>query len=51
MIVVATFYKFVQLADFAQKRVPLWTYCESQAVKGTILLAMLSWRFCVPIPV
>jgi UPF0176 protein len=39
MIVVATFYKFVQLADFAQKRVPLWTYCESQAVKGTILLA------------
>ncbi|MGB3240601.1 MAG: rhodanese-related sulfurtransferase [Geitlerinemataceae cyanobacterium] len=39
MTIVATFYKFIQLADFSQKRVPLWTYCESQGVKGTILLA------------
>jgi UPF0176 protein len=38
--IVATFYKFVQLADFAEKRVPLWTYCQAQGVKGTILLAV-----------
>jgi UPF0176 protein len=37
--IVATFYKFVRFADFAQKRVPLWTYCQAQGVKGTILLA------------
>jgi len=37
--VVATFYKFVNLPDFAEKRVPLMSYCLSQGVKGTILLA------------
>jgi UPF0176 protein len=37
--VVATFYKFVSLPDFAEKREPLLSYCLSQRVKGTILLA------------
>ncbi|MCA1994181.1 MAG: rhodanese-related sulfurtransferase [Coleofasciculus sp. S288] len=37
--VVATFYKFVRLPDFAEKRVPLLTHCNAQDVKGTILLA------------
>ncbi len=37
--VVATFYKFVKLPDFAEKREPLVSYCTEQAVKGTILLA------------
>lgn len=37
--VVATFYKFVRLPDFAEKRVPLLTHCNEQDVKGTILLA------------
>jgi UPF0176 protein len=37
--VVATFYKFVSLPDFAEKREPLLSYCLSQGVKGTILLA------------
>ncbi|KGF72077.1 hypothetical protein DO97_12500 [Neosynechococcus sphagnicola sy1] len=37
--VVATFYKFVRLADFAEKQQPLLTFCQEQAVKGTILLA------------
>ncbi|HIK31846.1 MAG TPA: rhodanese-related sulfurtransferase [Oscillatoriales cyanobacterium M59_W2019_021] len=39
MIVIATFYKFAPLADFADQRVPLWTYCHQRGVKGTILLA------------
>lgn len=37
--IVATFYKFVPLADFVEKRVPIWTSCQAQGVKGTILLA------------
>lgn len=37
--VVATFYKFVQLADYTEKRAPLLTYCQAQGIKGTILLA------------
>ena len=37
--VVATFYKFVRLPDFAEKRDSLLSYCEAQGIKGTILLA------------
>ncbi|MEA5583181.1 rhodanese-related sulfurtransferase [Nodularia harveyana UHCC-0300] len=37
--VVATLYKFVSLPDFAEKQEPLLSYCQSQGVKGTILLA------------
>lgn len=37
--IVAAFYKFVELPDFAQKRLPLLSYCHAQGVKGTILLA------------
>jgi UPF0176 protein len=37
--VVITFYKFVQLADYTEKRVPLLAYCQEQGIKGTILLA------------
>lgn len=37
--VVATFYKFVSLPDFAKKQAPLLSYCQSQGIKGTILLA------------
>mgnify|MGYP002777013342 CR=1 FL=1 len=37
--VVVTFYKFVSLPDFAEKREPLLSYCLSEGVKGTILLA------------
>lgn len=37
--VVATFYKFVKLPDFAEKREPLLSYCNEQGIKGTILLA------------
>ncbi len=37
--IVATFYKFVILPDFAQKQSPLLSHCQAQAVKGTILLA------------
>ncbi len=37
--VVATFYKFVQLADYTEKRAPLLTYCQEKGIKGTILLA------------
>ena len=36
---IAAFYKFVELPDFAQLRVPLLTRCEELGVKGTILLA------------
>ena len=35
----AAFYKFVELADFADLKGPLLAFCESQDVKGTILLA------------
>jgi UPF0176 protein len=38
-IVVATFYQFVRLPDFAEKRQPLLDYCQQVALKGTILLA------------
>lgn len=37
--VVATFYKFVRLADFAQQQDVLLSYCREQEIKGTILLA------------
>lgn len=37
--IVASFYKFVSLPDFAQKRNPLLSYCQAQGVKGTIILA------------
>ena len=37
--VVATFYKFVSLPDYAALRQPLLEYCLSQNIKGTILLA------------
>lgn len=37
--IVAAFYKFVSLPDFAQKQHPLLSYCQAQGVKGTILLA------------
>jgi UPF0176 protein len=33
------FYKFVELADFADLKAPLLAYCEANDVKGTILLA------------
>ncbi|MDY6782061.1 MAG: rhodanese-related sulfurtransferase [Cyanobacteriota bacterium] len=38
-LVVATFYKFVRLSDFAQKQPPILRYCQDRGVKGTILLA------------
>ena len=37
--VVAALYKFVRLPDFAENQEPLLSYCQSQGVKGTILLA------------
>jgi len=37
--IVATFYKFVSLPDFAEKQEPLLSYCLAQGIKGTILLA------------
>jgi len=39
LIVVAAFYKFVSLPDFAQMQPPLLAFCQSQGIKGTILLA------------
>ncbi|MEC4816114.1 MAG: rhodanese-related sulfurtransferase [Scytonema sp. PMC 1069.18] len=38
-IVVAAFYKFVRLPDFAEKQSPLEDVCQECGVKGTILLA------------
>ncbi len=38
-LVVATFYKFIQLPDFAEMRSPLHDLCESLGIRGTILLA------------
>ena len=35
----ATFYKFVDLPDFAEQRAPLQALCEQHGVKGLILLA------------
>jgi UPF0176 protein len=37
--VVATFYKFVQLADYPEQRAPLLAFCQEQGITGTILLA------------
>ncbi|MEM7555009.1 MAG: rhodanese-related sulfurtransferase [Cyanobacteria bacterium P01_A01_bin.84] len=38
-LVVATLYKFVKLADFAEKQQSLQDYCQAEDIKGTILLA------------
>jgi UPF0176 protein len=38
-LIVATFYKFVRLPDFADKQPELLAYCQNKAIKGTILLA------------
>lgn len=38
-LVVATLYKFVRLPDFAAKQQPLLLYCQSQGIRGTLLLA------------
>lgn len=35
----AAFYKFVALPDFAERRQPLLEFCQSQGVKGMVLLA------------
>jgi UPF0176 protein len=37
--VVAAFYKFVSLPDYAAKQAPLLAFCQAQHLKGTILLA------------
>ncbi|MBE9182551.1 rhodanese-related sulfurtransferase [Oculatella sp. LEGE 06141] len=37
--VVATFYKFVKLPDFAEQQAPILAVCQAQGIKGTILLA------------
>ncbi len=39
-LVVATFYKFVKLPDFAEKQDSLLSFCQAQGIKGTILLAV-----------
>jgi UPF0176 protein len=38
-IVIAAFYKFVELPDYRERQRPLRDFCASQAVKGSILLA------------
>lgn len=38
-LVVATLYKFVRLPDAAEKQASLLAHCQSQGVKGTLLLA------------
>ena len=38
-LVIATFYQFVRLPDFAEKQRPLGEHCREQGIKGTILLA------------
>lgn len=38
-LVVATFYKFVQLPNFAEMRSPLHDLCKSLGIRGTVLLA------------
>ena len=35
----AAFYKFVELADFEDRKEPLLAFCRQHGVKGTILLA------------
>lgn len=37
--IIATFYKFVKLVDFAEKQASLGNYCQNHSIKGTILLA------------
>ncbi len=37
--IVAAFYKFIALPDFAERRAPLTAACEANGVTGTILLA------------
>lgn len=37
--IIVAFYKFVSLPDFEQRRRPLLSLCETNAIKGTILLA------------
>jgi UPF0176 protein len=37
--VIATFYQFVKLPDFAEKRKPILEYCQKHSIKGTVLLA------------
>ncbi|VEP18611.1 conserved hypothetical protein [Hyella patelloides LEGE 07179] len=37
--IVATFYKFVSLPNYQQIQQPILNYCQSQEIKGTILLA------------
>lgn len=37
--IVATFYKFVSLPNFKEIQQPILDYCQSQEIKGTILLA------------
>ena len=38
-VVVAALYKFVTLQDFHELREPLLAFCQSQDVRGTLLLA------------
>ena len=38
-LVVAAFYKFVKLPDYAEKQLPLLDFCKAQGIRGTILLA------------
>ncbi|NJM19793.1 MAG: rhodanese-related sulfurtransferase [Richelia sp. SL_2_1] len=38
-VIVATLYKFVQLPDYVEKQQSLLSICQSQEIKGTILLA------------
>jgi UPF0176 protein len=38
-LVVATFYKFTKLPNFAEMQNPLLSFCLTQGIKGTILLA------------
>lgn len=37
--ILATFYKFVKLVDFVEKKASLLNYCQNRSIKGTILLA------------
>jgi UPF0176 protein len=39
LIVVAALYKFVSLPDYSELQVSLVSFCQSQGIKGTILLA------------
>lgn len=39
-LIVATFYKFVQLPDYQELQPKVLSYCQQQAIRGTILLAL-----------